>query len=108
MTRRFVRGVFGAAVGIALLVPATAHAQITRVSGSDTRQSFGVNLGAFLPNGEDSRVDHDVLFTNLDSLLFDIDDFKGFSFGAEYLFGVTKYIEVGADASYYQKTAPSI
>ena len=108
MRTGFLRGVFGAAVAVAVLLPAAAQAQITRVSGSDTRQSFGVNLGAFLPNGEDSRVDNDVLVTNLNSLLFDIDDFKGFSFGAEYLFGVTKYIEVGGDLSYYQKTAPSI
>ena len=108
MTRRFVRGVLGAAIAIAVLLPAPAQAQITRVTGSDSRQSFGVNLGAFLPNGEDSRVDHDVLFTNLDSLLFEIDDFHGVTFGAEYLFGVTKYIEVGGDVSYYQKTAHSI
>ncbi len=108
MRTGFLRAVFGAAVAIAVLLPATAQAQITRVTGSDTRQSFGVNLGAFLPNGEDSRVEHDVLFTNLDSLLFDIGDFKGFTFGAEYLFGVTKYIEAGGDVSYYQKTAPSI
>lgn len=75
---------------MAVLAPAAAQAQITRVSGSDTRQSIGVNLGAFLPKGEDSRVDGDVLFRNGDSLLFDIKDFTGASVGAEYLVGVSR------------------
>jgi opacity protein-like surface antigen len=108
MTTRFWRGVLGVAAAMAVLVPATVQAQITRVSGSDTRQSFGVNIGAFLPNGEDSRVENDVLFTNLNSLLFDIKDFRGATFGAEYLFAVTDYIEAGADVSFYQRTVPSI
>ncbi|MEO6213561.1 MAG: outer membrane beta-barrel protein [Vicinamibacterales bacterium] len=108
MTRQFWREVLGAAAAILILVPITAHAQITRVSGSDTRQSFGVNIGAFMPKGEDARVEHDVLFTNRDSLLFDIKDFTGVSFGAEWLVGVTDYIEAGADVSFYQRTVPSI
>jgi hypothetical protein len=49
-----------------------------------------------------------VLFENRNSLIFDIEDFRGFSFGAEYLFGVTDYIEAGADISFYQRTVPSI
>ncbi|MBA3296758.1 MAG: outer membrane beta-barrel protein [Acidobacteria bacterium] len=93
---------------MAVLAPAAAQAQITRVSGSDTRQSIGVNLGAFLPKGEDSRVDGDVLFRNGDSLLFDIKDFTGASVGAEYLVGVSRYIEAGLDVSFYQRTVPSI
>ena len=78
------------------------------MSGSDTRHSFGVNLGGFFPKGEDSRVTGDVIFANRDFLIFDVDDFKGFSFGAEYLFGMTDYIEAGVDVSYYQSSAPSI
>jgi len=108
MTTRFWRGVFAVAALMAILSPATAQAQITRVTGSDTRQSFGVNLGAFFPKGEDSRVDNDVLFTNLDSLLFDIDDFTGFSFSGEYLFAITNNFEVGAEAGFYQETVTSI
>jgi opacity protein-like surface antigen len=108
MTTKFWRGVVGSVALMLIVGPATAQAQITRVSGSDTRQSFGVNLGGFLPKGEDSRVDNDVLFTDLDSLLFEIKDFRGVSFGAEYLFAVTNNIEAGADVSFYQSTVPSI
>jgi opacity protein-like surface antigen len=108
MTTRFWRGMLGAAAAIAVLAPAAAQAQIMRVSGSDTRQSFGVNIGAFMPKGEDSRVDGDALFVNRDALLFEIDDFKGVSFGAEWLVGVSKYIEAGVDVSFYQRTVPSI
>ena len=90
------------------LAPAAAEAQITRVTGSDTRQSFGVNLGGFFPRGEDSRVEADVLVENRSSLIFDIADFKGFSLGAEYLFAVTDHFEVGGDVSWYQRTVPSI
>jgi hypothetical protein len=90
------------------LAPVAAEAQIRRVSGSDTRQSFGVNLGGFFPRGEDSRVEADVLVENRSSLIFDIGDFKGFSVGAEYLFGVTDHIELGGDVSFYQRSVPSV
>ena len=103
------RNAFLAAVAAWMaLAPAAAEAQIRRVSGADTRQSFGVNLGGFFPRGEDSRVEADVLVENRSSLIFDIGDFKGFSFGAEYLFGLTDHIEAGADVSFYQRSVPSI
>lgn len=108
MTTRFWRGAVGPVALMALLVPAVAQAQITRVTGADTRQSFGFNLGGFFPKGEDSRVDHDVLFTDLDSLLFDIADFRGFTFSGEYLLAITNNFEAGAEAGFYQKTVPSI
>ena len=105
--RLFRRALGGVAVTVALF-PAAADAQITRVSGADTRQSFGVNLGGFFPKGEDSRVENDVLLEDLNSLLFEIKDFRGVNVGAEYLFGVTDYIEAGLDLSFYQRTVPSI
>ena len=108
MMTTFRRAVMGVVAAVVLLAPAAAQAQITRVSGSDSRQSVTFNLGAFLPHGESSRADGDVLFTNLDSLIFDIDDFKGFSGGAEYSFALTKFIELGADVSFYSKGVPSI
>ena len=107
MSIRFWR-VAATVAAAALLMPAAAQAQITRISGADTRQSFGVNLGGFFPKGEDSRVENDVLVENRSSLIFDIGDFKGFNIGAEYLFGVSEYIEAGMDVSWYQKTVPSI
>ena len=108
MMTTFRRVVMGAVTAAVLLAPAAAQAQITRVSGADTKQSLTFHLGAFLPNGEDSRADGDVLFTDLDSLLFEIKDFRGFSGGAEWAFALTDHVEFGADISFYSKSVPSI
>ena len=107
--RRCVRVVLGAMAIVAIVTPATASAQITRVSSSsDLRQAIGFNLGYFSIKDLDSRGTDDVLFLNLDSLLFDIDEFNGATYGAEWLFAVTDYIEVGAGIGFYQQTVPSI
>jgi opacity protein-like surface antigen len=99
----------GAAAVVAVLAPEPAAAQISRVSSStESRNAIGFNFGYFNLKGEDSRGDDDVLFNDLDSLLFDIKDFNGATFGAEWLFGVTDYIEVGAGINYYQRKVPSI
>lgn len=103
------RYLFCAAMAVVMLVPAPATAQITRVSGSgDTRQAFGFTLGYFAVKGEDSRGEDDVLFRDLDSLLFDLKDFNGASVGGEWLVAVTDFIEVGAGVSFYQRRVPSI
>lgn len=85
-----------------LYLPASAHAQ---------SQTINFTLGGFVPKGEDSRVNGDVLVANLSDanpLLFDIADFKGGTFGAEWLFGIGDFLEAGVGAAYYQRTAPSI
>ncbi len=100
----------GVAVALGLFTPATSHAQITRVSNSSSehRQAVGVTLGGFFLKGEDSRVDDDVLFNDLDSLLFDIKDFNGVSVSGEWLVGLNDYLEAGVSAGYYQKSVPSV
>jgi opacity protein-like surface antigen len=112
MTINFVRWgmrALGTVAVAAVLAPVPAAAQITRVSGSsDTRQAIGFNVGYFALKGEDSRGEDDVLFRDLDSLLFDIKDFNGATFGAEWLVGVTDFIEVGAGVNYQQRSVPSI
>lgn len=101
--------ILGALAIITVVAPSPADAQIRRVSSSsDWRQAIGFNIGYFVVKGEDSRGEDDVLFRDLDSLLFDIKDFNGPTFGAEWLVGVTDYIEVGAGVNYYQQTVPSI
>jgi len=103
-----LRGLLAVSI-VAVLAPAPAAAQITRIgSSSDSRQAIGFNLGYFALKGEDARDEDDVLFRDLDSLLFDIKDFNGATFGAEWLFGLTDYIEVGAGVNYYQRSVPSI
>ena len=107
MTTTFRRTLLGM-VATALIAPAAAQAQITRVTGSDTRQAITVHLGGFFPTSEDARVDGDTIFANRSSLLFNFDDFKGFSAGADWTIGLTKYIELGADISFYRNSVPSI
>ncbi len=112
MTKRMwlqgVRCGLAAAIAAAVFTPAVAEAQITRVSGSDARQSLVFSVGYFSVRGEDSRVDDDVLVTNLEALAFDIKDFNGALFGAEYLFPLGDYMEAGVGAGYYQRTVPSV
>lgn len=112
MTNSIMRGVqviLGVLAILTVVAPAPADAQIRRISSSgDWRQAIGFNVGYFAVKGEDSRGEDDVIFRDLDSLLFDVSDFNGATFGAEWLFGVTDYIEVGAGVSYYQKGVPSI
>ena len=107
MTTTFQRALLGIAA-CALLAPAAAQAQITRVTGSDSRQAITIHLGGFFPTSEDSRVEGDTIFANRNSLLFDFEDFRGFSAGADWTVGLTDYIEVGADISVYRRTVPSI
>lgn len=111
MRKSIVRGVqvIGVLAIMTVVAPAPADAQIRRISSSgDWRQAIGFNVGYFSIKGEDSRGEDDVIFRDLDSLLFDIGDFNSATFGAEWLFGVTDYIEVGAGINYYQGSVPSI
>lgn len=112
MTKRMWKAGTSLTLGIAglmtLMTPAAADAQITRVSQSDARQQIVFNVGYFSVKGEDSRVDDDVLVVDRESLLFDIKDFNGATFGGEWLFGLTDYVEGGIGVSFYQRTVPSI
>ena len=105
MWRRMVAGlaVFGA---VAVLAPG-AHAQDS---------SLGFNLGYFTLRGSDSRAAGDVLNADLcidaslacEPLLFEIGDFNGGTFGAEYILGIGDYVEASAGIGFYQRTVPSI
>ena len=106
-----VRYGLGLLTAAAIFAPAAAQAQITRVSSSDSKQSIGVTLGGFFVTREDSRVAGDVLVADLsdvDPLLFEIDDFDGFAISGEWLVGLGEYLEAGVGVGYYQKTVPSI
>jgi Outer membrane protein beta-barrel domain len=79
-------------------------------------QGFSVNFGYFWPKGEESRASGDVLNANkcldvsfvCEPQLFDVDDFGSGTFGAEYIVGVGRFIEVSGGIGYYQKTVPVI
>lgn len=89
--------------------PTQASAQ--RASGLGTNsvpQTINFTLGAFVPRGEDARVDDDVLNVNREFLLFDVADFKSATLGVEWLFPLHNYIEAGAGISVAQRTVPSL
>lgn len=92
----------------AIFAPPAAHAQISRVTSSEHKNAIGVTLGGFFVKPEDSRVDGDVLFADLDSLLFEVKDFNGASIGGEWLIGLGDFLEAGVGVGYYQKTVPSV
>ena len=100
-----VRWTLGCLAGLALLAPASASAQVTRV---EPRQSIGFNLGYFAVRGVDSRVDGDVLWADLPSLVFQVKDFNSAALNGEWLFGVSDYLEAGLGAGFYQRTVPSV
>ena len=102
--------VSAAALSLLLAAAAPAQAQISRVDSG--RNAIGFNLGYFALKGFDSRVDDDVLVADLTqgeySLLFDVKDFNGATFGGEWLFGLGEFLEGGIGAGFYQRTVPSI
>jgi outer membrane protein W len=106
MMKRFNTGLVILLCVAGLIAAATpAGAQVTRV---EPRQAVGFNLGYFAVRGEDARVDGDVLWEDLSSLAFDIKDFNFATFGGEWLFDVSDYLEAGVGVGYYQRTVPSV
>lgn len=99
------RWTLGILAALVLLAPAPATAQIYQV---ESNQAIGFNLGYFAVRGEDSRVEGDVLFADLDSLAFEVKDFNSVTFGGEWLFGLTDFVEGGLGAGFYQRTVPSV
>jgi opacity protein-like surface antigen len=98
----------GLVAGAAIMAPAEAHAQITRVSPSDHRQAIGISVGGFFVRGLDSRDANDTILADHSSLAFDIKDFNNVSVGGEWLVGLGDYLEAGVGAGFYQKSVPTV
>jgi opacity protein-like surface antigen len=100
------------AAGVLLAAGAArADAQVVQVTRADARHSIGFNLGYFTVTGRDGRVDDDTIIANLlaeDPLLFEVKDFNGPTIGAEWLYGVSQYLEAGVSVGFYKRTVPSI
>jgi len=114
ITRQWLSGTRVSSLAIASVVlfgmlafSSSASAQVVRITGSDTKQSVGFNLGYFVLKGYADRSIDDVLVEDLNSLVFKISDFNGFTFGGEWLYGVNEYLEVGAGVNYFQNSAHS-
>ena len=99
-------------VGLAALVAAAMLAPAAQAQ----EQSFGVTLGYFTLRSEDGRSAGDVLNANrcldvtfeCEPLLFDVSDFNSASIGAEWLVGITEFLEAGATIGFSQRTVPSV
>jgi len=108
MKRQWFYTVF-AAVGLLALTSASAQAQVVQVSrGGDSRHSIGFNFGGFFPRGEDARDVDDTILADLDDLAFQVKDFRNVTFGGEYLFGISDFLEAGVGVGYYQKSVNSV
>jgi hypothetical protein len=105
MWRRAIVGVSLIVVGALSVPPAQAQ-----------DQAFGVTLGYFVLRSEDGRVAGDALNANrcidvtfeCEPLLFDVSDFNGGTIGADWLYGIGDYFEVGAGIGFQQRTVPSV
>jgi hypothetical protein len=75
---------------------------------ASAQQVLTVQFGGFLPKGEDSRVEGDVLVVNRQYLLFDFGDFNGLLLGGDWSFALGEYFEAGAGFGYYQATVPAV
>ena len=82
-------------------------AVLTTASPSSAQQSVNFYLGGFVPRSADARDRDDVLLNNLDVFAFDLGEFKGVTFGGEWLVGVSRFAEVGLGVGYYSQTVPS-
>ena len=99
-------------VGLAALAAAAMLAPAAQAQ----EQSFGVTLGYFTLRSEDGRTAGDVLNANrcldvtfeCEPLLFEVSDFNGASLGAEWLVGISDFLEAGATIGFSQRTVPSV
>jgi hypothetical protein len=89
-------------LSVGLLAPSTSFAQ----------QSLNFSFGGFVPRGENSRDENDVLVNNLccleNPLFFHIGDFKTGTIGGEYTVGLGEFFDAGLGVGYYKSTAPSV
>jgi hypothetical protein len=76
------------------------------------QQTVNFYIGGFVPRDFDARGTNDVLFANTAqgkySLLFDMKDFHGVTFGGEWLVGLGDLFDAGLGIGFYQRTAPAI
>jgi hypothetical protein len=85
-------------VVVGVFAPAPGYAQ----------QSFTLQLGGFVPHGEDARSFDDVLKNNLDFLVFDIDDFSTFNINGEWEFPLNDKIAGSLGLGFNTSSEPSV
>ena len=91
-----------------ILLAFVMTAAVMTPSIASAQQSLNFSVGGFVPRGEDGRGRDDVLANNLDFLAFNIKDFNGATFGAEWLTGLGNNFEAGLGLGFYSRTVPAI
>jgi len=86
-------------IAAGVLAPATTYAQ---------QQSFNLQLGGFVPHGEDARPVDDVLRNNLDFLVFDLNDFSTFNINGEWEFPLHDKISGSLGLGFNTSSEPSV
>jgi hypothetical protein len=84
---------------VTVLAPATSYAQ---------QQSLNFYLGGFVPKGEDSRTDGDVLVKNLSFLTFNLKDFNTGAVGGEWQFPLNRLIDGSVGLGFSTRSVPSV
>ena len=74
----------------------------------DARNSVGFNVGYFVVNGEDARVDDDVLLADLDDLGLRDRRLQRLDVRRRMALRGRRLLETGVGVGYYQKTVPSV
>jgi hypothetical protein len=72
------------------------------------QQTVNFTFGGFVPRGEDARVDGDVLNENRTFLVFEVDEFKSFTVGGEWLFPIGRLVEGGFGVSFTSRSVPTV
>jgi hypothetical protein len=75
---------------------------------ASAQQQLSFSVGGFCPRAADARTSGDVLVNNLDFLAFDVKDFSGPSFGAEWLTVLGDKFDAGLGVSFYQRSVPTV
>jgi hypothetical protein len=90
-------------VGVGLLMAAAMVARPAEAS-AQVVQSLNLNIGVFMPRGEDTRVANDVWLANLPVYRFEVKDFTGGEVSAEWNFAFGDRVELGLGGAFYQRT----
>src|SRR5215471_2207814 len=75
---------------------------------ASAQQSVNLWVGAFVPNGLDTRVGNDVLVQDRSVFLFDFGRLTGPTVGGEWLAALGNYFEAGAGVGFYQRSTGAI
>jgi hypothetical protein len=72
------------------------------------QQTVNFTIGGFVPRSEHARVAGDVINEDHTFLVFDNDEFKSVTVGAEWLFPIGHFVEGGAGVSFTHATVPTV